>query len=327
MRIFQAEAEEHRAHFESQGWVHMPGGCSEEFLGHLVALARHEARTLELAGHRGSKDQFRYIPPPDVALRDELFGFVSALSGVAAESLTLSECHLNVYDDDAPEEPPPHKDRYASQFTVGISVDVPSESSLVLYPYDHRELNRFFTSAQLRESLDPDELPEVVLQGSEEVEIHDRPGDVVVFPGSSMWHHRRHSANPVFLYLKCNDFDCDPLQEDDDTALRRKQTESLVVGDDPDLDGVTPVLSRRLEWTAPLAGRDWNERYFAKLWESSPFPLSEVDYRIVRAIDGRTEWGKIAAALGHDHHVLDLRLLRLARRGAVDLLPAPGLGV
>ena len=60
------------------------------------------------------------------------------------------------------------------------------------------------------------------------MEIYDEPGDVMMFPGSAVWHLRRNSANTVNLYLKCNDFDCDPLAEDPSTERRRLDTADLL---------------------------------------------------------------------------------------------------
>ncbi len=126
--------------------------------------------------------------------------------------MTLSERHIQAYEANANPEPQAHKDRFPSQVSVGFSVEIPSESRLVLYPYDHRELNPFNAAAALVRSLQPDQLPGVILRDAREVELADRAGDVVMFPGSTTWHLRRQSAGAVNLYVKMNDFDCDPAR-------------------------------------------------------------------------------------------------------------------
>ena len=138
--------------------------------------------------------------------------------------MTLSERHINGYDSAADPEPAPHKDRYASQISVGLSIDIPAGSQLVIYPYDHLELNPFNTAADLYDSLPAHEKPEVVVRSAREVVIDDRPGDVVVFHGNCTWHLRRNSADSYNLYFKFNDFDCDPLGEDPATPARREAT-------------------------------------------------------------------------------------------------------
>jgi hypothetical protein len=142
----------------------------------------------------------------------------------------------------------------------------------------------------------------------------------MVFPGSTMWHLRRNSAGAINLYLKCNTFECDPLEEDPATRRRLQYTEAFLAGGDLDLEWTIPALSRQLEWTGPLAGRDWQKRLFAKLWDRRPFPLCETDLLIMRSVDGRTRWGELAPRLDGDRKALDDRLVRLARRGAVDFV-------
>jgi hypothetical protein len=116
--------------------------------------------------------------------------------------MTLSERHIKAYDDDAPADPPAHKDRLSSQVSVGLSIDIPEDSTLVLYPDDYRDVNRFNVSPDLRASLLEEELPENCLGEAREIVIPDKPGDVVMFGGSSMWHKRRNAASATNLYLK-----------------------------------------------------------------------------------------------------------------------------
>ena len=95
---------------------------------------------------------------------------------------------------------------------MGFSISIPAESKLVLYPYSHRAVNPFNTSAGLRRHLQPAELPEVALKGARELVLDDADRDVVMFPGSTTWHLRRHAANALNLYLKFNDFGLRPAR-------------------------------------------------------------------------------------------------------------------
>ena len=141
--------------------------------------------------------------------------------------MTLSERHVKAYDADANPRPVAHKDRFSSQISVGISLVVPPGSHLVLYPFDDVDENPFLDT-WLYDSLEPPRRPEVVLEGAPAIELYDEPGDVIVFRGSAFWHLRRNSANAVNIYLKFNDFGCDPLAEDPSTPERRSSTLELL---------------------------------------------------------------------------------------------------
>jgi hypothetical protein len=67
--------------------------------------------------------------------------------------------------------------------TVLLSLDIPAESYLVLYPHAGRSGSA----------------PDAGL--TPEIRIPDRPGDVVIFPGAEMWHLRRHPANAMTLSI------------------------------------------------------------------------------------------------------------------------------
>lgn len=265
-----------------------------------------------------------YDPPFAVDVVQQLFEMVGSLCGLDARKLTLSERHVNCYELDADPNPGPHKDRLASQVTVGISIDIPSSSCLVLYPLDDRSVNPFMLSSDLRASLDPDELPEVILDPDRSVEIYDQPGDVVVFAGSSMWHLRKNAAGAINLYLKCNDFGSDPLAEDLTTDRRRRSTHRILQADDPRrLDDSVPALSRSLEWLGELSGRDEERRWYFKLWGQQLVPISVTDRAAIRSIDGYSSWEVIRKEIDGDADAVDQRLRRLALRGAIDLLDSP----
>src|SRR5258707_2166987 len=224
MKVFGFDPADYRQIYRDQGWVHIPGGLDPDFFALLSQFARREFSEHLVTGKAigGSKEQALYEFPPDVDFPDHMFDVVAEVSGLRRETMTLSERHIKAYDADAPAEPVAHKDRLSSQVAVGLSIDIPPGSSLVLYPLDHRNTNMFNVSAALLESLAPDEHPAVALKNAEPVVIQDRPGDVVMFAGSSTWHLRRNGAGVVNLYLKFNDFDSDPLGEDPATNARRE---------------------------------------------------------------------------------------------------------
>lgn len=321
MKAFTFDPSEHRDTFAEQGWVHVREGVSAPLLDELRAmLARSRAADpLKGSALKGEKVQHLFETADLDGFCAQLFDMVSAMCGTRRERMTLSERHLKVYDADADPDPPAHKDRFASLISVGLSIEVPSDSRLLLYPHVHREVNRFLTTAH-RASLGPDELPEVVLRDEEPVEIADGPGDVVVFYGSSIWHLRRRSANAALLYLKCNDFDSDPLGEDPSTPARRARTLELVgAADRATLDGLVPVPARRLQSVTVEYGRDWDDDIRLTVFDERPVPISSHELALLRAVDGTRTVAELAGGDGEAARAV----LRLAELEAVDLLDRP----
>lgn len=314
MKIFAFSPADHRSTYAERGWVHVRGGLTDEFLAAAQAQVaeRRAAGPLSGQGIAGAKEQFVF-EFADAGQYEELFDAVAGMCGLDRAGLTLSERHIKSYEPDAAPYPNAHKDRFASQVSMGLSLTVPEGSHLVLYPEDDVWENPFLDTV-LRDSLEPDRVPEVVLQGAKEVEIHDRPGDVIVFRGSAMWHLRRHSADTVNIYLKFNDFGSDPLGEDPSTARRREVTLAALEASDAGLDGHVPALSRRFDSVSREYRREgWPERLFAHVWGQNRFPISEDEATVLRAVDGRST----VADLGVD----PAAVARLARRGALDLHP------
>lgn len=332
MRIFDFDPADYRDAYEVQGWVHIPRGVSAEFHEHLLGYAERELGTHKLEGFaiKGKKEQSLFEFPEGVEYPGELFDAIAALCGLKRPTMTLSERHIQAYEPNAAPEPPAHKDRFPSQVSVGLSISIPSESRLVLYPEDEREINPFNTSAGLRRHLQPEELPEVVLPAMRELEIDDQDRDVVIFPGSTTWHLRRRAANSLNLYLKVNDFDCDPLGEDPRTPLRREQTLAAVSDSgDGDLDSLVPAVSRRLDTVARTQTRnDWQEVLEVRMFAEEPFGITESQLGLLRATDGNEPLDALVERVtdGGDPARTRADLLRLAELGALDLLPPAAAG-
>jgi hypothetical protein len=321
--MFQFDPALYRTAYEEQGWVHVAGGTDQEFLEHLRAEAASEGArggatgpVLKGAGIRGAKSQFLYEPHPDLDLRAELGGMTAVMCGLEPGSFTVSERHIKAYEAGADPDPPAHKDRLSSLVSVGVSIEVPEGSTLVLYPHDDVGENPYLTT-DLRASLEPGALPEDILAGVRGIEIQDRPGDVVIFRGSAFWHRRLRSSGTVNLYLKCNDFDSDPLGEDPTSMQRAASTSSLLERGDELRDDVVPTLRRDLEWVGSLVGRDGAVRPFAKRWECPPQTLAPEKHAALLAVDGRHTWGQLRRDSGVDRE----DLLWLAGRGLIDLVP------
>jgi hypothetical protein len=318
MNIFAFDPAAHRSTYAERGWVHVRRGLTDTFLKAAQAIVSERMAGGPLAGRgiAGEKAQFVF-DFPEAGHYPELFDAASAMCGKDRRALTLSERHVKAYEDGAEPWPTAHKDRFASQVAIGLSLAVPEGSHLVLYPEDDVWENPFLDTS-LRDSLAPDRLPEVVLAGAREVEIHDAPGDVIMFRGSAMWHLRRRSAGTVNIYVKLNDFGSDPLGEDPSTPVRRRATLALAEQGDAPLAAATVTLGRRFDSVARQYRREgWPERLFAGVWGQPPFPVSEPEVALLQAASGIRSVGDLLAAVPGAGPAA---VRRLARRGALDLL-------
>ena len=322
MRIFNFDPAEYRARYTSEQFAHIPNGVTPEFLAAMQEFVARSLGTSKIEGKAiaGAKDQAIFEFPAEADFPGEVFDVVAELGGLDRDGMTLSERHVKAYFRDAAPEPTAHKDRYSSQISVGLSIDTPPGSKVVLYPDDARAVNPFNVSGALLGSLPPEQHPDEALRGAREVEIDDQPGDLIAFPGSSVWHLRRNPAGAVILYLKFNDFGSDPLGEDPNTAPRREAT-LAALANGSELDERIPVPSRRLDTVTRRYLRDgWEELVEAEVWEREPLPLSDSDLTLLRALDGTRTVSEIVADVQSGNGASAERVRELAEREVIDLL-------
>ena len=316
MKIFNFDPADHAERYAREGYVHIPGGIDPAFLAHLKEFTARRFQEKHVQGKAigGAKEQALFEFPAETDFPGELFDSVAAVAGLRREGMTLSERHIKAYDADAPDYPVAHKDRFASQVSVGLSIDIPEGSYLVLYPHTDVSVNPYNVSPQLLASLEPHERPEVVLENAPEIRIEDRPGDVVMFRGSAMWHLRRFAANATNLYLKMNDFNSDPLGEDPQTGPRAQRTLELLASANGSTPSLKPMLARRLDVVARQTSRDGQEVLQAHVWNQEPVVLSQAEWDVLHAIDGT----RSVADLGNGSAEGAIR--RLAQRGVIELV-------
>jgi hypothetical protein len=327
MKVFDFDPRDYAAAYRDGGWVHVREGMSREFHAALVEYAERELTSHKLDDFaiKGKKEQSLYDFPDEVDIT-ELYDVVCATCGLDRANVTLSERHIQIYEANAAPEPPAHKDRFPSQVSMGFSISIPAESKLVLYPYSHREVNPFNTSAGLRNHLQPHELPEVALRDARELVLDDADRDVVMFPGSTTWHLRRNAANALNLYLKFNDFGSDPLGEDPFTDGRRTRTLAALAGPAESARALFPVLSRRLDTVSRTATRDgWREVLEARVFGEEPVGLTELQHEALLTLDGTETLGALASRLAGAGGVsnAERQTLRLAELGVLDLVDSP----
>jgi hypothetical protein len=321
MKIFDFDPTELRDTYRSEGWLHIPGGATPEFVDYVRSFVSDYGPGGALSGKglAGAKDQLLLEFPAGTDYTAEVFDSIAALCDLERSTMTLSERHVKIYDADAVPNSRPHKDRYASQIAVGISIDVAPESCILLYPHDALDVNPMLRPG-LVDTLPPEQQPEVVLRDTQPVEVFDSPGDVQVFPGAAVWHGRRNSAGTVIVYFKVNDFGCDPLAEDPQTPIIRQHT-LAALGDPDDFRPSVPRLSRRFESvTREYTRAGWGESLLLNVWEQPARRISEHDVVLLRAVDGIASVEDLIAGVGGDSDATAAAFHRLAELGAIDLV-------
>lgn len=323
MKIFAFDPADHRSHYAEHGWVHVRNGIAPEFFEALRRFVDDSFGSHKVEGRAigGRKEQALYEFPKETDFPGELFDVVADLCALNRSTMALSERHIKAYDEDAPTEPVPHKDRYASQVSIGLSIDVLGPSRLLLYPNDELDVNPLNVSGAYLDSLPPERRPAVALRDVAPVEIDDAPGDVMMFRGNAVWHCRQNASNVTNLYLKLNDFNSDPLGEDPTTDHQRRST--LAAASNGGIAGKVPVLARRLDCISRRYTRDWDEAAQAELWDQAPVALSERDLAILSVVDGRLSVDDVVQRShsnggGGKPELAALR--RLAERGVLDLI-------
>jgi hypothetical protein len=207
MRLFTFEPKGFAAAFRGQGYIHVTKGVSKEFLtfaqtqlAHCRETGRNELPAREI---KSKKKQYLFVPPNDEECLAELMRTVAAVTGTLGSELTLSERHLMIYDDNAAGLPPLHKDRSASQFSVGIPLEGGIGGRIALLPDGPRGINVLDNAvycprvigSSVRSiegwDLNASEFPEAQSYAKPTlIELDARPGDAVIFAGSSIYHGR-----------------------------------------------------------------------------------------------------------------------------------------
>lgn len=215
--LFQFAPRGYAGQFRNDGFVLVKDGVTAGFLELITdELRRCERLQADISpkfDKRGRKQQYLFEMPDDPDWVIQLVTTIGALTGLPADELVISERHIKVYPADARPDPPPHKDRRASQVAVGIPIAGPEESRLILYPHHHRSENVFDSYDEFLRNLPEAERPERTLKGVAPVVLDPRPGDLVAFEGSAIYHERVKAAGSKILYLKLNALGLDPIGE------------------------------------------------------------------------------------------------------------------
>ena len=329
------------AEYEEKGYVHVKQGVSNEFLSFAreqLAQCRQSGRN-ELAAREIKNKKKQYLfELPDSDFLCELTDAIGALTNLPTAQMTLSERHIMIYDDNASSLPPLHKDRVASQVSVGIPLETSADARIALLPNGARAINLLDNAvycARATDSLarsaqawnlEDSEYPKAVKLGSPElVELDARPGDVVVFAGSEIYHGRLNAVKSAALYFKFNTMGLDPLGEDPSTPARReKGVKILERKSDEELLRTVVQLSPRLRHVSRRYTRpNWTPVLQASVSGDKDVTLSDDDSCFLFALQGCRTVRDILIGLDISadrllSHVPRIR--RLGILGAIDFL-------
>jgi hypothetical protein len=327
--------------YRKNGYVHVKEVVSNEFLDFArQQLARCRTSGQNELGARAIKNKKKQylFEMPDATFLTDLTEAISALTSLPAAEMTLSERHIMIYDDQASAEPPLHKDRVASEVSVGIPLEVSTEARVALLPDVAKGANLLDgaiycprnTSIPARSatawSLEESEYPKSVsYDGGELVKLDAKPGDLVVFAGSAIYHGRLNGERSAALYFKFNTMGLDPLGEDPATPVRRERGVQISLAkNDEALLQSRVELSPRLRYVNRCYTRpDWTPVLQAAVSGEKDFTLSEDDSDFIMSVrKGRTvKETLMSLGIPEEQQLPHIpRIRRLGRLGAIDFL-------
>lgn len=204
-----------RDEFKQNGYVHLRAVLKPAVVEHLSNFLDQATRDcIDEQGQwriTGKKRQFLF-DFPNSEWAEEFRHAMAVMIGIDPQQLTISERHLKVYEPGAEPWPAPHKDRAASEISIGLPIAIPEHSSACVFPAlqpgPNTEDRAVFLTDRDHPNLDQ------VYQMEECVMLREQPGDIVAFLGSALFHERVHPAGAAILYIKVNGTGSDPLGED-----------------------------------------------------------------------------------------------------------------
>jgi hypothetical protein len=214
MKVFKKDVGAYAQELKSNGYILLKNILSDEFMNYLKDFHKKSiAGSIDESGAwriTGKKHQYVFSFPSE-AEAEEFRDGMARLTGLKRESFTISERHLKQYEPNANPYPYPHKDRFASGFSIGLPVHLGPETSVCVFPTWEREPNM----GERAVFKGPDEIADVekLYHSPEALLLNEELGDVIVFHGAAMWHERVRPAGTAVLYLKVNDVGNDPLGE------------------------------------------------------------------------------------------------------------------
>jgi len=218
--IFNYDPGVANAEFKKCGYAHLRGVLNSSFLDSLIEFyhranvdGENEIREKKIYGKK-RQFLFRFSSAED---EREFRQGISRLTGIDEEALTISERHVYIYDSNAEPWPAPHKDRAASEVSIGFPIHCPDGSSACVFPGLELGPNAEERAIYLTKGVGSN--GDLIYETEDSILLNEEPGDVVLFLGSSLYHSRVKAAGTAVLYIKVNSEMRDPLGENESCLL------------------------------------------------------------------------------------------------------------
>ncbi len=299
--IFTYNPQDYVDKYVKNGYVLVKNGIDLDFLEVAKAQAAKQeenSKDLENWHFKGKKRQYLY-DFEEWDFYGSGFETMAKTARLPMEKFKLCERHIKVYESEAKNHVPPHKDRVAAELTVGLPLVIPEGSHVVLWPENLLDVNPLNSTALYRASLDEEDLPENILQGIEPVRIYAEPGDVLLFRGNSIYHERELPANTSVLYLKFNAMDLDPIGEDPSTVTQQETSQSLLASnDDQFLEHIVKVSPKLERISRHYTRLYWKEVIQVYVGGEKEFTISELELEAIKKADVNKSVKELIVSLG-----------------------------
>ena len=163
--MFNFAPSDYAREFAANGFVVVENGVSDQFLNYADEQIGEWVQAGDIStSKRRLKQEFLFSFSDDRNILSELVETIGQLTGLLSNDLIISERHLKIYREDAPQNPLPHKDRKGTQLAVGIPIGVSITSRLILYPFHELDENSYDSYDDFLASLPEDKRPEKALR-------------------------------------------------------------------------------------------------------------------------------------------------------------------
>ena len=191
--MFNFDPNDHSSCLRKFDYLHIPGGCGENFLHKLEDFVKK-------IESNDPPETFSFLPQGDD--HNAILKTFQILIG--NDDLTISRHHILHYRKEMPSYP--HKDRRSLEYSCAIGIRSTIDSRLLLWP-----------SAPLNENMGAHWRDHVVAMGGQSeieratrdnrpIEIATERGDVVFFPSSRMYHERTNPEGVMIYYIAINTY-------------------------------------------------------------------------------------------------------------------------
>jgi len=175
------------------GYLHIPGGCGENFLHKLEDFVR----TIE---SDDPPEDFSFLPQGDD--RNAILETFQMLIG--NDDLTISRHHVLHYRKEMPSYP--HKDRRSLEYSCAIGIRSTKDSRLLLWPSASLDENMGVHWRDYVVAVGGQAAVERAIRDSKPIEIDTVRGDVVFFPSNRMYHERTNPEGVIIYYIAVNTY-------------------------------------------------------------------------------------------------------------------------